>query len=85
MLLSTVEGKAATNIHCQFAMDPSEWDTVDQVRIRIKERYILKVSKLWGNKSVAQQFLAKEVPTWPRPAALRGNPGIPQQGTALTK
>lgn len=66
-------------------MDPSEWEAVDQLRIRIKERDILEVSKLWGNKPIAEQFLVKEASTWPPPAALRRNPDIPQQGTALTK
>lgn len=62
-----------------------EWETVNQLRIRIKERDILNVSKLWGNKSVAEHFLAKEEPTWPPPAPLRGNPDAPRLGTALTK
>lgn len=44
-------------------MDALEWETVAQLGTRTKERDILKVSKLWGNKSVVEQFLAEEAPT----------------------
>lgn len=44
-------------------MDALEWETVAQLGTRTKERDILKVSKLWGNKSVVEQFLAKGAPT----------------------